>query len=335
MFIILEMIARTTQSASRRLQVLHLVNLLAKLAISHDAALALASVPALLPVLGALVSSSKAAAQTHWLCDESSLWASVLLLTAAAHLIQTAGQFVGEGGTTASAYTVLGKEQQQQVEEVITGRAKQQGQGGGRLEGQSKQQEVAWRHLEVAAQQWLREMCPSLSLVNGQGQQGLELSERGLKDHFWLFLWAGLHLVFQADGCSTDRASIPSSMAASLVRKNISELEKTLQCTLAKAARVIGDKCGAVLKAMEELQDGGDLSLLGSFAWMVSTMVPMGFCCNNPDCSELGGLSELGLVQGPEGARGVCAGCGLACYCSRACQEKVWCAHSNVCKEYS
>ena len=322
MFVILEIIARTSQSASRRLQVLHMVSLLAKRALRGS------SVPASLPVLGAVVSSSKAAAQTHWVCYQSAFWTTILMLAVGGQLIQTAGRMVGH--EVAATQIVLGEEQQQQEgEEDSTGRPKQQGQGGGWLEAQRKQQQVAWRQLEVAAQQWLRETCPSLSLDGGQGQQGLQLRCE-LGEQFWFFLWAGLHLVSQAVGCCTVLALSGRPMGA--VISGISKVEKIAQHTLVKAAGVVGVHSGAVLQAMEELQDS-EAESLGCFARMVLSMVPMGFCCNNPDCKELGGLSELGLVQGPKGARGVCGGCGLACYCSRACQEKVWGAHRQVCEE--
>ena len=342
-FVILEMIARTTQSASRRLQVLHMVNLLARLAISQDAAMQGSSVPALLPVLGAVVSSSKAAAQTHWdSCTDvrqSDFWTTILMLAEGGKLIDAAAGILGDGarGTATSACVGSGEEQQQQQEQErqegeeqdSTDRHKQQG-GGGRLGAQSKQlQQVAWCCLEAAAQQWLREMCPGLSLDDAGGQQSL-IMKCDLKEQFWFFLWAGLHLVCQAAGWCTGEAF--SRRAMDLLGRGISAVEKILQCTLAKAAAALGVQSGPVLQAMEELQEGGAESLK-CLARMVLSMVPVGFCCNNPDCRELAGLSELGLVQGPEGARGVCGGCGLACYCSRECQEKVWGAHRQVCEE--
>ena len=329
-FVILEMIARTTQSASRRLQVLHMINQIAKSAIPQDVALGASSLVALLPILGAAVSCSKAVGQTQWVRHECSLWPIILMLVGAVQLVDAAGRVVVDGGTTTSAYAALGEEQQQQQEgQDSTDQQKQQGQGGGRLGVQSKQQQVAWRHLEAAAQQWLREKWPPLSLDGGCGQQSLELRCE-LKEQFWFFLWAGLHLVFQAAGCWTVLACSGAPMHS--VCGGLLKVEKTLQRTLVKAAGVLGVDSGAVPQAMEELQEGGAESL-GSFARMVLSMVPVGFCCSNPDCRELGGLSELGLVQGPEGARGVCGGCGLACYCSRKCQEKVWGAHRQVCEK--
>ena len=139
-FVILEMIARTTQSASTRLQVLNMVSLLAELAISQDAAMPESSVPALLPVLGAVVSSSKAAAQTHWdSCTDtrrSAFWTTILMLAAGGKLIDAAAGMLGDGarGTATSACVGFGEEQQQQQQEQeregqdSTGRHKQQGQ---------------------------------------------------------------------------------------------------------------------------------------------------------------------------------------------------------------
>ena len=57
-------------------------------------------------------------------------------------------------------------------------------------------------------------------------------------------------------------------------------------------------------------------------------------CCNNARCRNLGGVSEMGLVVGKQGARGVCGGCREACYCSRACQEEAWPLHERYCWRY-
>ena len=59
-------------------------------------------------------------------------------------------------------------------------------------------------------------------------------------------------------------------------------------------------------------------------------------CCNNPGCLNLGGVSEMGLVVGREGAKGVCSGCREVCYCSRACQEQAWAqTHKGWCSQYA
>ena len=56
-------------------------------------------------------------------------------------------------------------------------------------------------------------------------------------------------------------------------------------------------------------------------------------CCNNPRCTNLGGVSEMGLVVGRQGARGVCSGCREACYCSKKCQEEAWLLHKDCCSQ--
>jgi hypothetical protein len=74
------------------------------------------------------------------------------------------------------------------------------------------------------------------------------------------------------------------------------------------------------------------------------------FCCCNPDCTSLQGVSELGLVLRAERyssssqssrsglprhkvrSKGVCAGCLTSCYCSRECQRQHWDAgHKETC----
>jgi hypothetical protein len=81
------------------------------------------------------------------------------------------------------------------------------------------------------------------------------------------------------------------------------------------------------------------------------TVLQVSFCCCNPDCTSLQGVSELGLVFKVEGSStsssssnsqkgcrsiggGVCSGCGMSCYCSRKCQQQHWAAgHKDVCKD--
>ena len=49
--------------------------------------------------------------------------------------------------------------------------------------------------------------------------------------------------------------------------------------------------------------------------------------CNSPDCINVSGLSELGLVSGRSC---LCGGCRVARYCDRACQRSAWKRHKPV-----
>jgi hypothetical protein len=51
--------------------------------------------------------------------------------------------------------------------------------------------------------------------------------------------------------------------------------------------------------------------------------------CNNPDCQNVSGPTELSLVSGRSC---LCGGCCVARYCSRACQRAQWAQHKPVCK---
>jgi hypothetical protein len=73
-----------------------------------------------------------------------------------------------------------------------------------------------------------------------------------------------------------------------------------------------------VQEASQQLQAAG--AALCSFA------VPC--MCNNQSCMNLSGLTELGLVSGRSC---ICAGCGVARYCGRACQRAAWKQHKPVC----
>ena len=71
--------------------------------------------------------------------------------------------------------------------------------------------------------------------------------------------------------------------------------------------------------------------LLSAATVAASARLPLEFCCNNLACSNLKDLSDMSVVMDKGG--GVCKGCGLAAYCSRACQECDWeCRHKHVCK---
>jgi hypothetical protein len=49
-------------------------------------------------------------------------------------------------------------------------------------------------------------------------------------------------------------------------------------------------------------------------------------CCNNPVCPNVHALCEMHLVAG----KGLCAHCGAARYCSKACQKAHWPAHKDT-----
>ena len=83
------------------------------------------------------------------------------------------------------------------------------------------------------------------------------------------------------------------------------------------------DKVGQQQPALLELASG--LRSVGAAVW---SLVPQQYCCNNIPCTTLGCVSEADLVSGPAC---VCSGCGIARYCSRACQEMHWALHKPLC----
>jgi ATP-dependent RNA helicase DHX37/DHR1 len=53
------------------------------------------------------------------------------------------------------------------------------------------------------------------------------------------------------------------------------------------------------------------------------------YCCNNVECLNLLGCSEVQLVK-KGGSR--CSRCKVARYCSRACQQQHYKLHKSLCK---
>ena len=102
-------------------------------------------------------------------------------------------------------------------------------------------------------------------------------------------------------------------------------------------------------------QEGVVLGLLRMAVGPALHRVPAGFCCYNTACSNLQGLSELGLMpavarrfncsgssssSGPgrsssKKGGGVCGGCKRVWYCSRACQKQNLVKHKNMCSEFA
>jgi hypothetical protein len=83
-------------------------------------------------------------------------------------------------------------------------------------------------------------------------------------------------------------------------------------------AAEIGDLVGM----QQQLQDCWQQ--LQGLATSVLDECPVLSCCGNPSCLNMATLSEWQLVGGK---RCVCDGCGVARYCSRACQVKMWHRH--------
>ena len=103
-----------------------------------------------------------------------------------------------------------------------------------------------------------------------------------------------------------------------------------------KATRLIAEQWGS--SALEgDVYEGDHVVLHGEFSEFKRVLaVHLALCsargcCNNPRCVNVRGESEMALVVGREGARGVCSGCREVCYCSRACQEEAWLLHKKYC----
>jgi hypothetical protein len=70
--------------------------------------------------------------------------------------------------------------------------------------------------------------------------------------------------------------------------------------------------------------------------WRYLSASAASFCCSNPNCINLAGLSELELLMGGAAERGggYCSGCKRVCYCSEACQKECWEDHREACTKH-
>jgi hypothetical protein len=55
-------------------------------------------------------------------------------------------------------------------------------------------------------------------------------------------------------------------------------------------------------------------------------------CCNNPRCTSLARVGEMGLVGASSRAKGLCTGCRRGYFCSKACKEEAWPVHKPICR---
>jgi hypothetical protein len=113
--------------------------------------------------------------------------------------------------------------------------------------------------------------------------------------------------------------------------QGVAEQLQLLRSSSLDASKAVDD-AGAAQKQQWD-KEGQQLDkcwqLLHSFASGVIDECPVSSSCCNPHCFNMAMLSEWQLVSG-KGC--VCNGCGVARYCSRACQVKVWSKHhKRVC----
>jgi hypothetical protein len=80
-----------------------------------------------------------------------------------------------------------------------------------------------------------------------------------------------------------------------------------------------------------------DLLICASVLGLMGLERSAGFCCNEPSCPNLEGLSEVGLVvPGVKGVprregAGLCGRCKSVCYCSKLCQKRNEDVHYKLC----
>jgi hypothetical protein len=105
--------------------------------------------------------------------------------------------------------------------------------------------------------------------------------------------------------------------------------------TAGYATQAVLQQLEQLLATLQSLQDGpsDSAALLAAAQQLQATGLALySFAvpcvCNNPGCTSIMGLSELASVSGRSC---ICAGCGVARYCGRACQRAAWKQHKPVC----
>jgi hypothetical protein len=115
------------------------------------------------------------------------------------------------------------------------------------------------------------------------------------------------------------------SSAAHLARAgyNLQPLLEQLDSMTAALGQTVGASDTQPAGQLQALQV--QLSAFGGLL----TALAHPYACNNPDCANLSGASELRLVSGHSTK---CSGCKTARYCCKACQVQHWQRHKPVCK---
>jgi hypothetical protein len=125
-------------------------------------------------------------------------------------------------------------------------------------------------------------------------------------------------LVFIAVGSSSSSSNERGSVAAKLGLTGTSaDVFQQVVAALTETTADMGGKAGQLHKAGSRIQQ---------LAAAVSAQYPISWCCNNPGCCNLAGLSELELVSGCS-SNYRCSGCRIASCCSKGCQVS---CHNNI-----
>lgn len=121
--------------------------------------------------------------------------------------------------------------------------------------------------------------------------------------------------ILEADTRSPSLSTADLDCLAFKSYDELCEILSTVEVLRPSSALLVGMNCSAAM-----LRDLAETTL---------SCFPLPIICNNPVCKNLTKLSEWRLVCG---SSCVCAGCGLARYCSKSCQVRHWEFHKSVCR---
>ena len=337
MLILLELLVRqSTIKTPQVLQVLHFLTILTQSS-RCSRMLAIAPLPSAVALVGAIVSSSKAARQAQ--CCGSQVEAMVqLLVEVAKHTLQLVylmqssssdsggsnaglvGGVLGHSGALsgtsadsvapASAAADGGRPLQQKQQQ----QQQQGGAGIGRVEGCSALMWAACHHLQSAEAMGKDvELEGCLQQDVKEVKQLLEALEvRGVYSQ-------GSHTASTSSSSSSSTQMGLSTSKGS--RKVGTSSEGPSNCSSSTTTT-----CSDDLRPDQSAGSKPPLADCLEATGRVMASLIQSWCCSNPQCGSLHGPTELGTALA-----GVCEGCKSVAYCSRGCQELHWPQHRRKC----
>ena len=339
-YVLLELLVRPCSQSTVVVQILHLMSLLTQPS-RCCSMLAVAPLPSAVSLVGALVSSSKAARQAQ--CCGSQVKAMArLLLEVAKHTLQlvdlmqssNSGSGGGNAGVVGDEVGDSGLALDVPAASADNPAAAAAG-GGLPLQEQQQQQGVLGTGREERRSALIWAACHLVQSAEAVGKD-VELGGCLLQDAEEV---KQLLQALQVNGVCSEGSRPASSSSSS---SNSSSSTRRCRCTSKRnsklntsserscsSATCTSNTCPGTLEPNHSACSKGPWAeCAAELAGKVMASLSQSWCCSSPQCGTLQGPSELGMVLA-----GVCGGCKSVAYCSRRCQELHWPQHRKNCMD--